>query len=301
MFKLSIVIPCFERSEYLREAISSVLHSITKSAQMVEVIVLDNASTNNEIRDIAESFSQVQFIRNHTNIGLFGNWNKAFKVSQGDYVCIIGDDDFVHEDFVNAFFYALQNKKFDLFYSNFKFVDENGKKKINNFRIPFGELSKNEVIEYANKYGLGLPTISMIYRKSLFKLKGFDEINFGSNDWVYLYTSMPWEISYGDERTLVYYRKHNKGASDRFGKICLVSIFYLMDKNRRRYNLQWFWSFARCSKAFWDLNQEEYKDNKYIVYFASFCKSNFILNFMHILKLFNYLTNFRRILKRTVD
>lgn len=299
--RLSIVVTCFERSDYLYEALNSIVCSIEESNENVELIVLDNASLNEEISRIVKKFPMVKFIKNETNLGLFGNWNKAFKVASGEYVSIIGDDDVIDLDYVPTFFSTVSKYKFDIFYTDYTLIDEVGTE-INEigFDIPFGVHTKKEVIAHANKCGFGLPTVTMAYKKSLFDSIGFNEQSFGSNDWVYLYDEMPWEFCYGVDRKLVSYRKHGKGASGIQSSICTLSIFYLMEKLEFKKNKYWFSMFVLSSVSYWSLNVSDNIDNIYYQHFKNRNKKNNLLAVLHNLKFFNFTLPLLRLIKNKV-
>ncbi|WP_145578379.1 glycosyltransferase family 2 protein [Yersinia mollaretii] len=222
--KLSIVIPCYERDTFLAEAIESVI----PYKNICEIIVLDNASTNENIKKICGNYTDVLYIKNKKNLGLFGNWNKAFNVSRCEFVLILGDDDILLPSFIEGFYKTIEKRtQVDIYYSKFKCIDMLGKEIDYTFPYPLGDITKDAAIKYAVKNGFGLPTISMCYRKTLFSDNGFDEINFGSNDWFYLYGEMPWKYAYGSSDVGIYYRKHGDGISDKMSSTCTISIFIL--------------------------------------------------------------------------
>ena len=57
----------------------------------LEVIVVDNASTDGTSAMIRETFPEVKLIETGRNLGAPG-WNAGFAVARGDYILILDDD-----------------------------------------------------------------------------------------------------------------------------------------------------------------------------------------------------------------
>ena len=95
---VSVIIPTYNRSSYLREAIKS---AVQQNYKNIEILVSDNCSSENP-QAIVESFqdSRIKFWRNETNIGMFANAINTFKKAQGKYVASLNDDDVWNEDFL---------------------------------------------------------------------------------------------------------------------------------------------------------------------------------------------------------
>lgn len=88
---VTIAIPTFNRAGFLRSAIDS---AIAQSYEPIEIVVSDNASTD-ETAKILASYQDTRFryIRQESNIGLIANWNACLKVAQGEYFLMLSDDD----------------------------------------------------------------------------------------------------------------------------------------------------------------------------------------------------------------
>jgi glycosyltransferase involved in cell wall biosynthesis len=82
---LSVGLPVYNGAEHLAKALDAVLG---QDLEDFEVIVCDNASTDTtaEIaRDYAARDARIQYHRNQRNLGLAGNFNKAFELAGGRY------------------------------------------------------------------------------------------------------------------------------------------------------------------------------------------------------------------------
>ncbi|MFN6033110.1 MAG: glycosyltransferase family 2 protein, partial [Dolichospermum sp.] len=95
---VSVIIPTYNRPEYLKQAISS---AVTQTYQNIEIIVCDNCSSENP-ESLIESFhdSRIKFHRHPENIGMLANQLHAFKMAQGKYIASLHDDDMWNEDFL---------------------------------------------------------------------------------------------------------------------------------------------------------------------------------------------------------
>lgn len=95
---VTVIVPTYNRAEYLREAITSVL---SQSYEHFELLILDNCS-GDHTPDIIKSFSdpRIRYVRHLCNIGGAANWTYGVKLAQGKYLSILGDDDKYQEDFL---------------------------------------------------------------------------------------------------------------------------------------------------------------------------------------------------------
>jgi glycosyltransferase involved in cell wall biosynthesis len=93
----TIGIPTFNRAGWVVDAIRSALN---QTQQSVEVIVCDNASTDNT-QDVVRQFgNQIRYIRNEQNIGAQANFCKLVDLAQGEYFSWLQDDDLINGRFV---------------------------------------------------------------------------------------------------------------------------------------------------------------------------------------------------------
>ena len=93
--KISILIGTFNRSKLLIRCIDSIFNQTYKN---IEVIVINDASVDNTeevLKDLKNTYQdQLKYITNKENRGIAYNSNLAFKHSSGEYIALIGDDDY---------------------------------------------------------------------------------------------------------------------------------------------------------------------------------------------------------------
>ena len=97
--KISVVIPTYKRdSSMLKRAVDSVLKQTYKN---IEVVVIDDNAreelsefrkNNREIiRGIKDD--RIVFVENRNNLGSAGSRNEGIKISTGEYITFLDDDD----------------------------------------------------------------------------------------------------------------------------------------------------------------------------------------------------------------
>ena len=88
---LSIVIVNWNVRELLRRCLSSVYRTMGDSLK-VEVIVVDNASSDGSVAMVGDDFPQVHLIANEKNLGFTRGNNQAVAQSRGRYVLLLNPD-----------------------------------------------------------------------------------------------------------------------------------------------------------------------------------------------------------------
>ena len=99
----------YNRSRYLRKSLRSVLQQVGNDP-LVEVLVSDNASTD-ETRSLVEEqqkrFKNLRYHCNETNVGAEGNIHCAMRASRGEYVIVAGDDDYILDGVLRSVLSAI--------------------------------------------------------------------------------------------------------------------------------------------------------------------------------------------------
>ena len=114
--KLSICIPTYNRSSYLRELLESICKQINgKYEELVEIAISDNASsddTDKMVCEIQNKYPRVSIIysKAEENKGADRNYIRAVDISTGDYVWIVGSDDLMQDGVFDYLFQELGNQ-----------------------------------------------------------------------------------------------------------------------------------------------------------------------------------------------
>ena len=89
MSLVSIIVPTFNRCQFLRRA----LHSITgQTYQNIEVIVIDDGSTDKTAEMIKEEFPHIHYIF-QSNAGVSRARNKGIESAKGEWIAFLDSDD----------------------------------------------------------------------------------------------------------------------------------------------------------------------------------------------------------------
>ena len=86
-YKLSIITINYNGLKDTCELIDSIAFN-----DNMEVIVVDNASKQDEASIISERFPHVKVIRSAQNLGFAGGNNLGIKAAKGDYILLINND-----------------------------------------------------------------------------------------------------------------------------------------------------------------------------------------------------------------
>ncbi|MDZ8185430.1 MAG: glycosyltransferase family A protein [Nostoc sp. ChiSLP02] len=103
--KVTIAIPTYNRSKLLKTSLESAL---AQDYPDFQVLVVDNAS-DDDTEAVVRSFadSRVAYVRNETNIRMFGNWQRTIELNTSPYLSILSDDDVLLPNFIHESVLAL--------------------------------------------------------------------------------------------------------------------------------------------------------------------------------------------------
>ena len=106
---LSIVIVNYNVKFFLEQCLFSIRKS-TASID-VEVIVIDNNSTDGSIEYLAARFPEIKFIKNHSNSGFAKACNQGLEQSKGQYVLFLNPDTLLSENTLKICLEFFANNK----------------------------------------------------------------------------------------------------------------------------------------------------------------------------------------------
>ena len=97
---LSVIILSYNVRHYVWQCIDSVLAAV--QGINAEVILVDNASSDETLALIHEDFPQVKLMANDENIGFARAYNQAVKKAKGTYLCVLNPDTVIGESVFKA-------------------------------------------------------------------------------------------------------------------------------------------------------------------------------------------------------
>ncbi|MCO7570704.1 glycosyltransferase [Pseudomonas chlororaphis] len=97
MHLVSYLIPLYNKEEYIVEAIESVLKEASEELD-VEICLVDDGSSDSSLTVVSSLFGEHPKVKIHAfskNKGKNAAFNSAFEMAAGDFVCLLGADDFL--------------------------------------------------------------------------------------------------------------------------------------------------------------------------------------------------------------
>lgn len=132
MTKVSVIIPIYNKGDFLKECIQSVLNQTFKD---IEIVCIDDASTDNSysvLKQLSENNKQIITYQNIENKGVVYTRNYAIEMSSGEYILPLDADDKIEPTYIEkavkilnenpdigivyckADYIGLKNEKWDL-------------------------------------------------------------------------------------------------------------------------------------------------------------------------------------------
>ena len=104
---VTVNILSFNRKDDLRLTLQKVFE---QDYQNIEVVVVDNASTDGTLEMVKNEFSSIQLIQLQKNIGIAG-WNEGFKIARGEFILVLDDDSYPDKNSIKELVQTAQSDK----------------------------------------------------------------------------------------------------------------------------------------------------------------------------------------------
>lgn len=95
---VTIIIVSFNTQDLTLRCLTHVYESLGFTKTELEVILVDNNSTDKTVLKVGQAFPQVKIIRNSTNKGFGLGNNEGLKIAKGQYVLLLNTDAFLAKD-----------------------------------------------------------------------------------------------------------------------------------------------------------------------------------------------------------
>jgi glycosyltransferase involved in cell wall biosynthesis len=179
---VSVICLCYNHERFVEEALQSVLHQTYKNIQLV---VVDDASTDkssNVISTVLRQNPSIQFLQLRQNEGNCKAFNKALKLTKGDFIIDFATDDVMMPDKIErqVAFFQLLRKDYGVVFTDAIYIDSEGEHLRDHFNylfqkhlidfIPEGDVYRDVLTTYF------IPSPSMMMRREVIEaLNGYDE------------------------------------------------------------------------------------------------------------------------------
>lgn len=133
---VSVIIPCYNQGHYIDEAVGSVLN---QTYQDLEIVIVNDGSTDANTIAILKSYSRVKTVVIHTdNQGLASARNNGIQAARGEYILPLDADDKISKTYVEKAVSLLQaNENLGIVYSEAEFFgSRTGKWRLSQYHFP---------------------------------------------------------------------------------------------------------------------------------------------------------------------
>jgi len=120
---VSIIVPAYNVERYIEECIDSLLNQTYKN---IEIIVLDDASTDATLYLLKQYEGQIQLIENELNQGQGARRNQGMKLAKGEYIYFVDSDDWIEMNTIEELVEQAVKTDADLVRFNGKAFSEGG-------------------------------------------------------------------------------------------------------------------------------------------------------------------------------
>lgn len=111
---LSICIPIYNRSFYLKRMLESFLKEKELFEEKIDLFLSDNCSED-DLKFIVDSYRKkglnLRYSRNSRNLGMDGNFVKCFQNAKGKYMWLLGSDDTPKPGYLTKILEILENRE----------------------------------------------------------------------------------------------------------------------------------------------------------------------------------------------
>ncbi|MEN9342193.1 MAG: hypothetical protein RIQ54_449, partial [Candidatus Parcubacteria bacterium] len=178
---VSVIIPCFNGSEYIGEAVQSALNQTYKN---VEVIVVDDGSTDGTgeiVKNIQKDHLNLKYIYQE-NGGISSARNAGIKSALGKYIALLDSDDiFLPKKLERQVQYLQKNPQCDVVYCDIWHFYEETPDELRDLQYTY--YSRNEILPQLLRKNFINP-LSVVARKNVFEKYGYFNCSFKkSEDW----------------------------------------------------------------------------------------------------------------------
>jgi glycosyltransferase involved in cell wall biosynthesis len=209
---VSIIIPTYNGREFIQQTIDSCLRQTSPN---IEVIVIDDLSTDNT-RDILSLYeSKVSIVLNNTNLGIVKNINKGLEQVTTKYFMLLGHDDVLPENHIELMLSEFDDDVISV-HCNSVIINAEGNE-TGLARNDAIQLKKTDNCLFNLSIGNFISSCGMIHQTDVFnKTGGWDERYLHYGEWLYYIKSLSYGRIKYTSKTKAYYRRHDTNITNTF-------------------------------------------------------------------------------------
>lgn len=215
MIQVSVIIPCFNASKYIKETVQSVLDQAFTN---YEILIVDGGSTDGTVeilKDLSAQNKQIKVINNEDDQGPAHSRIVGINNSSGNFIAFLDADDLWHKDKLAIQIEKMVKEKLDFTFTDYGKITDDG------IDLP-GVMSghdENSYRQYLRRRGIANSTVIVrrsiigeIWDNSITKSHGEDTL------WWLLLMKTRGVKAYRVNKCLCKYRVAKNGLSRKVGK-----------------------------------------------------------------------------------
>lgn len=203
---ISVVITCYNYADHVADALKSVLD---QTLIPDEIIVINDASTDNSLEVIKRFEDKVKIIDHTKNTGVIKSKNEGIRIATSDWIVFLDADDWMEKNFLKRLYESGRLTNADIVYGGMYITGKNG--------YPFRSEPMSVTSLIRGNY---INNSALMRRKLIESVGGYkSEMSFGYEDWE-LYLNLAKNkarFSYVDD-LLLFYRRHSSSSRDETAK-----------------------------------------------------------------------------------
>lgn len=222
---VSVIMPSYNSSKYIRNSINSVLQQTYKD---LELIIVDDCSTDDTV-DVIKSYDddRIRFFQNKKNSGAAFSRNKALKEAKGKWIAFLDSDDIWVNEKLEKQIKFMNDNNYHASYTDYRICENN--KWESCIRTAPNKMTYAKIINYCYIF-----TSTVMYDAEVVGLIQIQDLK-KNNDyamWLHLFKKTN---GYRLNELLSYYIKHSNSVSSG-NKLRLIKYHYELFRKELKKN-----------------------------------------------------------------
>ena len=241
MYKISIVIPCYNVEPYIVECVLSL--SKDMNFDSFQIILIDDGSTDNtlvKLKEFQSSYSNI-FVYTQKNGGQSAARNYGVEVATAEYIGFIDADDWVSPDYYTYLLNEIIEKKLDIVICNIASVDCEGVvdtmntrsyqiDQINQLIIKSHE-EREKLIRLYLRDRISVSPCNKLFRKSLLTE---NQVKFSeglyNEDMEFTFDILMKTKRLGKINNSIYYYRQNNASTTKLANLRVLDMLIIVDR-----------------------------------------------------------------------
>lgn len=205
--KVSVIMPAYNGEKTIEDSVCSVL---SQTFSEFELIIINDCSTDNTLRQvykIAEEDSRIKIYTNQENLGVAETRNTGISLASGDYISFIDSDDIWVKEKLELQLDYLNKTGADLCYSSYEFINIYGERIGHLYKVPLSITYKQLLCENV----IGCSTV--LIKKEILPTSPFTSKYFHEDYVLWLKLLKDQKSAVGINKPLVQYRVGGRSSN----------------------------------------------------------------------------------------